>query len=212
MRADRGPIGTETFFRWTKAALTVFCLAPFFWLSYRLVAGKLGVSPVDTLTSVTGQWAIRLLIATISVTPLARVTGWKKLGAYRKPLGLFALCYASLHLLVYVGFDHLFRFRTILADLVGTPYLIVGLATFLSLAALGATSTKTWFERLGRRNWRMLHGLVYIAAGGAVVHYRLQVKFVQLDLLAYGVLTVVLLLYRLAYLPLRLRIRNRTTQ
>ena len=179
-----------------KIGVYGLCSLPLLWLLYALLAGKLGVSPVETITSITGQWAIRLLVATIAVSPLLQVTGWRWLASFRKPLGLLALFYTMLHFLNFVGHDHLFRLKTILADSVRTPHILVGFAVFVVLVMLGVTSTMAWVRRLGSRGWRMLHRCVYLAVIGAVGHYFLQAKIVKIDIIVYATLTVALLAYR----------------
>ena len=83
----------------------------------------------------------------------------------RKPLGLYAFLYASLHLLNFIGIDYGFSLRAFLDDaLLQKRFMIVGFSAFLILLPLAITSTKGWMKRLGR-NWKRLHQLVYLALG-----------------------------------------------
>src|SRR5262245_21159503 len=70
-------------------------------------AGSLGADPLREITNVTGLWALRFLCLTLLITPLRRITGWNPLVRFRRPLGLFAFFYGTLHLLVFIVFDRL---------------------------------------------------------------------------------------------------------
>ena len=116
-----------------------------------------------------------MLVITLTVTPLRRLTGWNELVKLRRMLGLFAFFYATLHMLTWVVFVHFFDTRFMVEDVAKRPYITVGMATFLILLALALTSNRFATRRLGRR-WQTLHRLVYVAAIGAVIHFWWQVK------------------------------------
>ncbi len=136
---------------------------------------RLGANPIETVTHVSGEWALRWLLASLAVTPLRRHLGWTALAPCRKPLGLLAFGYATLHLATFVGLDHFFDWRSIAEDVLERPYVTVGFAAFLCLLPLAVTSTRGWQRRLGRR-WTRLHRLAYVAAIAAVLHYLWLVK------------------------------------
>src|SRR5690606_40296635 len=52
-----------------------------------------------------GQWALRLLLLTLAVTPLRQLTGQPVLLQFRRMLGLYAFAYASLHFAAWLGLD-----------------------------------------------------------------------------------------------------------
>jgi sulfoxide reductase heme-binding subunit YedZ len=52
-------------------------------------------------------------------------------------------------------------------------------------------------KRLGGKRWQRLHGLVYLAAAGAVFHFLWLVKADTTRPTVYGIVLVVLLSYRL---------------
>lgn len=103
------------------------------------------------------------------MTPLRRLSGWRWPIGYRRMLGLWALCYASLHLAVYVVLDLGFFWEQILEDVLDRPFITVGFLAFLLLLPLAATSTRAAMRRLGRR-WGQLHRLVYLIGILAVLH------------------------------------------
>jgi methionine sulfoxide reductase heme-binding subunit len=140
------------------------------------VGGTLGANPLEAITHRTGEWALRFLLLTLSVTPLRAALGWNPLVRFRRMLGLFAFFYASLHVATYLWFDKFFSWAEILADIPKRPFITVGFTAFVLLAPLAATSTSGMIRRLGGRRWQALHRLVYVAAAAAVVHFWWLVK------------------------------------
>ena len=178
-----------------KTALWLACLTPFAILLYRTATNDLGPNPIEEVTHETGDWALRLLLVTLAVTPLRRLTGWNELAGLRRPLGLFAFFYATLHFLTYLVLDQFFGFAYILDDIRERPYITVGFTAFLLLIPLAVTSTRGWIRRLGKR-WTKLHYLVYVSAGLGVLHYLWVVKADTRDPLIYGAILAALLLLR----------------
>lgn len=173
-------------------------LAPIAVLAGRAATGGLGVNPIEEATLVTGRWALRFLLATLSVTPLRRLTGWQELVRVRRPLGLFAFAYAAGHFSIYVAVDQFFAWRFIAADIAKRPYITVGFTAFVLLVPLAITSTRGWIRRLGRR-WARLHRLVYVSAVCGVVHYYWKVKADTRDPLVYAGVLAALFAVRLAW-------------
>jgi sulfoxide reductase heme-binding subunit YedZ len=139
-----------------------------------LAAGGIGVDPIETVTHLTGFWALTLLMCTLAITPLRRLTGWNAVIGARKVLGNFAFFYAVLHFATYLV-DQSFSWGFIVADVVKHPWVTVGFAALLLLVPLALTSTKGAIRRMGKR-WQKLHRLVYVAAGLGVLHFFLLVK------------------------------------
>ncbi len=92
----------------------------------------------------------------------------------RRMIGVGALCYAALHLLLYVA-DQNWRLGAAATEILVRFYLTIGFVTLLGVAALGVTSTDGWVKRLGR-NWKRLHKLAYGFAALALLHFFLQSK------------------------------------
>jgi len=178
-----------------KLALWIGCLIPFLRLAWRTWAGELGPNPIEEVTHETGEAALILLMVTLGVTPLRRLTGWNRLASLRRPLGLFAFFYACLHLATYIVLDQFFAFEYILDDVKERPYITVGTAAFLLLVPLAVTSTKGWIRRLGRR-WTRLHRLIYVAAALGVLHFVWLVKADLRRPLVFATILGVLLLLR----------------
>jgi len=165
-----------------KAAAFAAALIPAAALAYRFYRffysqefTALPANPGDYITDQTGTWALALLVITLTVTPLRRLTKWNDLVKLRRMLGLFSFFYATLHMLTWVVFVNFFDVTAMIADVAKRPYITVGMATFLILLSLAVTSNRFAQRRLGRR-WQKLHRLVYAAAIGGVIHFWWQVK------------------------------------
>lgn len=176
-----------------KTALFLLCLLPLAHYAAGLWQDTLGANPIEALTRGLGDWALRLLLITLAVTPLRRLSGWAWLLKLRRMLGLFAFFYASLHLIAYLWLDQFFDWAEIGRDILKRPFITVGMATFLLLAPLAATSTKAMIRRLGGQRWQRLHRLIYPAALLAVLHFTWMVKVDVREPALYGVILAVLL-------------------
>ncbi len=146
-------------------------LSPLAYLVACFETGNLGANPIDFVTRTLGDWTLRILLASLAVTPLRILTGQAWLITLRRLLGLFAFAYAVLHFAVWIVLDFFFDWELMAADIVKRPYVTVGMTAVLLLTPLAITSTSGMIKRLGARNWRRLHRLVYVAAVCGVLHF-----------------------------------------
>jgi sulfoxide reductase heme-binding subunit YedZ len=181
-----------------KALIFLACAAPAVWLLTRTLTGRLGINPVEDLELTTGIWALRLLVFTLLVTPIRRLTGWNRIVQYRRMLGLFAFFYASVHFAIYIGVDQFFAFGFILKDVAKRPFITMGFTAFALMVPLALTSTRGWIRRLGRR-WQVLHRLVYLSAVCAAIHYLWKVKVMIGSPVYYAAGIGALLAFRLVW-------------
>lgn len=151
-------------------------LGPLPWLVWQALSGGLGANPIESLEHRTGHYALRLLIASLAITPLRRLTGWGWVVPHRRTLGLAAFGWAVVHLLVYVGLDLVLDVGQFLEDLVKRTYITVGMLAVVLLTPLAVTSTQRWIKRLGGARWNRLHRLVYVAVVAALAHALWAVK------------------------------------
>lgn len=158
-----------------KAAAFAAALIPAAALAYRFYTQDLTANPGDYITDQTGTWALSLLVISLTITPLRRLTKWNELIRLRRMFGLFAFFYATLHMLTWVVLINFFDVKAMVVDVAKRPYITVGMATFLILLSLAVTSNRFSVRKLGRR-WQKLHRLVYVAAIGGVVHFWWLVK------------------------------------
>ena len=179
-----------------KVAVFLLCLVPFVLLVSGFLTAKLGANPVEALTHTTGDWILRFLVITLSMTPLRRLTGWKAATRFRRMFGLFAFFYGCLHFTIYCISISNLDFAEIGTDIAKRPYVTVGFTGFVLMIPLAITSTKKWIVRLGGRRWQMLHRLVYVSAIAGVLHYLWLVKLDIRFPARYGIAVAVLLLFR----------------
>lgn len=183
--------------RWLWLIVNMGAAMPLVLMAWSYWRGNF-IDPTDSFTIRTGQSAIILLLLTLAVTPVANVTGYRKLIGVRKSLGLWAFAYAALHLAVFVGLEYGFSLEYILKDsLAKKPYIIVGSLALLIMLPLAITSTKYWMKRLGR-NWKRLHKWIYAAGILAAIHYIWVVKIPIGKPTLYAVILAVLLIARLS--------------
>jgi sulfoxide reductase heme-binding subunit YedZ len=185
-----------------KPIVWLACLAPLGFLIYDGFTDNLTANPIEKVTNATGIWTLRLIVATLAITPLRWATGINQLINYRRVIGLFAFFYASLHFVIYIvttffieGFSN-FDASGLWDDLVARPYITAGFTAFVLMIPLAITSTAGWIRRMGGRNWNLLHKLIYISALAAVLHYFWKVKLDATYPVYYGIGVAVLLGFR----------------
>jgi sulfoxide reductase heme-binding subunit YedZ len=207
-----------------KTALHLLCLVPFVVLLLRFRHDNLGVDPVSTITHFTGDWALYILLASLAITPIRRIS--PKIAfliRFRRLVGLYAFFYATLHLLTYAflfsGYDlptawagfqaghpgevvHQWKlvWPTIWDDVRKRRFIQVGFAAWVILLALAATSPGFVMRAMGGKSWQRLHRLVYVAAIAAVIHFWWLVKTGVMTPWKDTAVLVVLLLARLIYM------------
>lgn len=159
----------------SKPFAFALCLLPLSWLAWDTLHGQLGTDPVAQLEHRSGIWALRLLLATLAITPLRLLTRWHWLTRYRRMLGLFAFFYASVHLAIYLVVDLGGFWSQIFTEIAKKPYITVGFAAWLLMIPLAVTSTKAMMRRLGS-NWLRLHRLVYLIGLCGALHFMWLVK------------------------------------
>jgi len=186
--------------RWIVKPVWFFaCLSPFLWLCLRafgLAGEDLGADPIEATQDFTGIWALRILLVTLAITPARRLTGLIWLTQLRRMTGLFALFYASAHVLNYLIPDQGLNWAAIIEDILERPFITLGALALTGLVALGITSTRGWQIRLGKR-WQTLHRLVYLIAIVVVWHFWWQVKEVITEPAIYAAILAALLGSRL---------------
>lgn len=136
-----------------------------------LVDGALDfhIDPARAWVHHTGEWASWLLVATLVMTPLQRLSGWPGWIRWRRVFGLLVFFYVTLHLLAFAGLWQGFDPLRLVVETGKRPYLWVGLMAWLLLLPLALTSTRAAQRRLGAR-WKRLHQAVYVIAVLAVWH------------------------------------------
>jgi methionine sulfoxide reductase heme-binding subunit len=182
--------------RLTKIAIFLAALIPLGRLVWKAFHGGLGANPIEVITHATGDWTLILVLTTLSITPLRRITHQYWLIGVRRMVGLFAFFYGTLHFLTYIWLDKFFATHEMLKDIAKRPFITVGFSAFVLMIPLALTSTAWSIRRLGGRNWQRLHRLIYLTGILGVVHYTWLVKADLRKPIEYGVVLGIVLLYR----------------
>ena len=192
--------------RVSKFVLFAACGAPFVLVVLRALGIadlSLGPNPVAELIDTMGKTALNILLITLSVSPLRRLTKWNALVIYRRMLGLFSAFYLAMHFTAYAVLDLQLAWSTIFVDVTQRPYTVVGMIALLLMIPLAVTSTRGFQRRL-KRTWTRLRRLVYVAGILAVTHYLWQTKLDMVEPLIYAAILIVLLGERLVRRLIRL--------
>lgn len=193
--------------RWRAVVQVVVhagAVVPLVMLIGDALTGGLTANPIQALTARTGTAALVCLILSLAVTPFSGVGRQAWAVPLRRPLGLYAFFYASLHMATFAGLDYGFDWRLIWDTVLEKRYIVAGSGAFVAMVPLALTSTRGWQRRLGPR-WRKLHRLAYLAAILAVIHFLWLVKADIRQPVAYGVGVAALLVLRLPAVRRRLR-------
>jgi sulfoxide reductase heme-binding subunit YedZ len=179
-----------------KVVLHLAAFLPLVYLFLAANQGWLSADPAKDIQHFTGRMALKLLLATLLVSPLTRYLKQPLLIRTRRLLGLWCFAWACLHLTSYylleLGYDHL---RLLGSEIVSRPYLLLGMISWIILFALAITSFQRAQRKLGRR-WQTLHNGIYLVAILAPVHYLWSVKVLSPQPWIYALLALALLGWR----------------
>lgn len=179
-----------------RVATHVGALLPLVVLIWDGLNNGLTVNPIQEISARTGKAALILLVLSLACTPLNTLFGFRQALTLRRPLGLYAFAYATLHLLNFALVDYGLDPVLLREAILEKRYVLVGFAAFLLLLPLAITSTKGFQRRLGKQ-WKQLHRLVYLAALLAIVHFVWLVKADVREPLVYGAIVTGLLALRI---------------
>lgn len=181
---------------WLKVVLHLAAFLPLVWLFWAASQGYFSADPAKDIQHFTGRMALKLLLATLLVTPLTRYAKQPLLIRTRRLLGLWCFAWATLHLTSYTLLELGINNLSLLGqELVTRPYLTLGGISWLILLALAITSPQIMQRKLGRR-WQKVHNCIYLVAILAPIHYLWSVKILSPQPLIYAGLALLLLAWR----------------
>lgn len=180
---------------WRIGVFIAAAIWPMLWL-YQALEDLLGPDPGKVLVDRLGLGTLVLLLITLSMTPMQKLTGWAGWIAVRRQLGLWSFAYVVLHLCSYMAFILGFDWSQLAVELRKRPYIIVGALGFLGLLALAVTSNRYSQRRLGSR-WKKLHRLAYVILGLGLLHMLWIVRADLEEWAIYAFIGAVLLLLRI---------------
>ncbi len=178
-------------------------LTPLLWLGWHwflLLEGQLNVltaNPIEYTNRFLGNWGLKYILLTLLISPLSQLTALRKLMLLRRMVGLFAFSYVLLHFTSYTVLDHYFNWAEIWQDIVKRNFITIGMLGLLGLVPLAVTSTNRMIKKLGAKNWKRLHMLIYPISILGVFHFTMMRKGDQLEPKIYWSVLVFLLGYRI---------------
>ncbi|CAD5275081.1 MULTISPECIES: protein-methionine-sulfoxide reductase heme-binding subunit MsrQ [Halomonadaceae] len=184
--------------KWLAWRVAVFlaALAPLLFWSWQVANNAAGPEPGRYLLLNIGIGALWLLLFTLSLTPLTKLTRWKGFALIRRQLGLWSLAYATLHMLSYALFILGLNWALLGSEIVKRPYIIVGMIALIGLSVLGATSNKWSMKRLGKR-WKSLHKFSYAILGLVLLHFFWVVRADMQEWAMYAAMAALIMATRL---------------
>jgi sulfoxide reductase heme-binding subunit YedZ len=188
---------------WRFGVFVAACVAPVLWL-YQAWIFALGPDPGKVLVDRLGLGTLILLLITLAMTPLQRMTGWPGWISVRRQLGLWCFAYVVMHMSAYAVFILGLDWAQLGTELVKRPYIIVGSLAFLCLLALAVTSNRFSQRRLGNR-WKKLHRLIYVILGLGLLHMLWIVRADLKEWALYAVIGAILLLMRIPVISRRIQ-------
>ncbi|MCQ0169013.1 protein-methionine-sulfoxide reductase heme-binding subunit MsrQ [Pseudomonas sp. S12(2018)] len=184
------------------AAFLLACVWPLYWLA-QAVLDTLGPDPGKVLVDRMGQGALVMLLVTLCMTPLQKLTGWSGWIVVRRQLGLWCFAYVLMHLCAYLFFILGLDWGQLGVELRKRPYIIVGSLALVGLLALAVTSNRYSQRRLGAR-WKKLHRLVYVILGLGLLHFLWIVRADLKEWTVYAVIGGLLMLLRVPSIERRI--------
>lgn len=179
---------------------------PGLWVFWLALNNQLGADPLQVLEHSLGERGLQLIIITLLITPLRRLTGVSLL-KFRRALGVVAFVYVLGHLLTWIVLDQQLYLSAIVEEIIKRPFITLGMIGFLAMLPLAITSNNLSVRRLGPALWRRIHKLAYLAAIAGAAHYLLLVKAWPMEPIVYALVVVALLAIRAwwSYSPRRSR-------
>jgi methionine sulfoxide reductase heme-binding subunit len=193
MMSRRSVVGVSTM--WWQVMVVIGALLPLVWIAFELSTQVIS-NPTEHLQRATGNWAFRLLLLTLCITPLRVHFGWLGLLRIRRTMGLMCFAYAMIHLITYLWLDMQFDGPDIFFDLSKRPFILIGLTALALMIPMALTSNNKMVRTLGVVVWKRIHRAIYLIAVLVAVHYFMATK-VDLTLpLVYAGLVFLLLAWR----------------
>lgn len=179
-----------------KVLLHLAGFLPLLWLLLSIDQGWFSADPAKDIQHFTGRMALKFLLGSLLITPLARYGKQPLLIRVRRLLGLWCFAWATLHLVSYsvleLGISNL---GLLGSELISRPYLTLGIVSWLILLSLALTSFQKAQRKLGRR-WQTLHNGVYLVLILAPIHYLWSVKTFSPQPWIYALIAAILLAWR----------------
>ena len=175
-------------------------IAPAVWLGIAILAGATTANPVQYLERRTGDYALVMLLLSLTSTPLRWLTGKSFFKPMRRSFGLYTFFYAAAHFLLFIGLDYSWNLSLIRQAFTGKTFLWLGLAALTILLVLAITSIRSVRRKIARY-WERIHSLTYVVGLIIATHFLLAIKgnpgtlsgAYLYPILAYAILLILLI-------------------
>ena len=179
-----------------KLPLLVIFLLPLLIAVWQFYYDLLSANPIEEITHITGEWALRLLLITLAISPLRKILKINGLIHLRRLFGVLSFFYVLCHFLIYIILDQWLDWGYVIEDIKDRPYISVGFAAFVLLVPLAITSTDAMQRKL-QTVWVKLHKLIYVIAILGILHFWWLVKADLFEPIIYASILAILLGYRI---------------
>ncbi len=183
--------------RFAKWLVIANSLVPAALLVWDAEHAKLGINQVNFAIKTTGLVGLTLLILSLLVTPLRRLTKWNTLLAVRRNLGVIGFFYILTHFLIFFWWDREGSITSTVEEIIDREYLWFGFGALVLMVPLAITSFDSMVSKLGAKWWKLLHRLTYVAIAAGAYHYWLQAKSDKRQPDAFGYVVIGLIAYRI---------------
>lgn len=180
--------------------LYILLTLPIPFLFYSAATGGMGVEPINALEREMGEWALKLIIFGLAITPLRKYLKLNLL-KFRRAIGVMAFVYVAVHLGIWVVLDMSLRFEQMWSDIWKRPYITIGMVAFIAMIPLAVTSNNLSLRKMGGAAWRKLHKLVYAIAVLGAVHFIMVQKVWEVEPMVYLAVILTLLATRITWRP-----------
>jgi sulfoxide reductase heme-binding subunit YedZ len=181
----------------TRHSFIAVCLIPLLSLIVDILFDNLGSNAIQALHIRLGDWSLRFLGITLTITPIQKLTRWRGMADYRQLFGLYAFFYGTLHILAYMTMDHALVWQIMFIDIIESPYIWFGVFAYVVTFLLAITSPNAAKKRMGK-SWKKLHRFIYPASIAVLLHYFWQLKGNMAEPFFYAIILFVLLSFRVA--------------
>ncbi|MDH5561825.1 MAG: ferric reductase-like transmembrane domain-containing protein [Deltaproteobacteria bacterium] len=166
----------------TRWFVNLCLVLPAFYLGGLIILGRTGANPVEFILLTTGDFVIKILLVLLWISPLRvilpRLVWLKKISGFKRQIGVACFLYGLAHFSIYL-LDHISK-PGVFVDQLIKPFTAAGFLALLILLPLALTSFNRAVKKLGYKNWKKLHRLVYFSAVLIFFHLLLKEKDVYI--------------------------------
>lgn len=105
---------------------------------------KLGVNDVNFAIRTTGLVGLVLLVLSLAITPLRKLTGWNQLIAVRRNLGVIGFLYILAHFVIFFWWDRDGSIGSTIREIIERKYLWFGFGALVLMCRSRSRRSTAW--------------------------------------------------------------------